>query len=217
MDAPADATRVIYAEDAVGLTSRVVLVVALPAVIACAAIAFASAAVWSIVVGMAAAAEVGAAFLVVGCWVRGIRITDSAVCIGGCRRGDRSRVSPRSRFRREFVAPFDAIRDAVVVPRNRFEVLPQPVSVPGGRGRSRRRQALGDLRTPMAEAMLIITVDPGRCDIPPMTSYVLDQFAPVATASRFAVTDQWVIATRRPAELAGALNDVRDRFGTSSV
>lgn len=196
-----------YAEDAVGLTRRVWACL-LPVPVAQAVVtALAPVAVWSTTLGAAVALEVFAVVLVVDCAVRGIRVTPTEVRMGGCRRAERLRHQgkpaprvrrPQSRFRAEFAVPVDAVRSARVLDRAEAARLPRRT----GAG---RRQGVADLRTPLADAVLELRVDLARARVPALPGTTVEQLAVYPTSRRYVLTDRWLIATRRPAELRAAL------------
>jgi hypothetical protein len=203
-----------YAEDAVGLTWRIWALTIIPVLVQVLITVFAPIPVWGTTLGGALTAEVFAFTYVHQCRIAGIRITEAEVRIGGCRRGEKLRrqgkqpptvINPQFRLRSEFVVPVDAVRSARVVGRDGFSSLPHGVDTPRRRGRSRRRIGLAQLLSPLANAALSLDVDLSRAQAPGLSPYVFEQLTVRRTSGSYALTDQWTVATRRPAELKEAL------------
>lgn len=141
----------------------------------------------------------------------GIRITTSAVSIGGVRRphrrhgghpsGDPGALPPATAQRTKvFSCPWPAIRDIeVVTDRGRMKELARS-------WRDGRTMTLGTLRAPYMTAALVIQVDLSCATVPDFRAPDTRRywFKP-SRPGPFRVSPTWYAPTRRPAELRAAL------------
>lgn len=206
----ADGAGVSYREDASGLTWRMWLALLAPPAVLVLLVLLTPVAVWSTAAGFLIALTVFVAVVVYQCWVTGIRIEDGVLRIGGCRRvedrGPQERaVQPQSQFREVFSCPLDAVEWAQVIEPRDFDQYPSVVTGPGSAGRHRRLRAVGRLRTPLADAALVVKVDLSRAQLPRFKGRVVQTFYPESTSARYVATDIWTVPTRHPEGLRQVL------------